>query len=39
MVEGVQQVPVLVGTFFNCSPCLLQAKPGSTAMRLVVDYG
>ena len=22
-----------------CSPCLLVAKPGSTALRLVVDYG
>ena len=22
-----------------CSPCFLVAKPGSTAMRLVVDYG
>ena len=23
----------------HCSPCFLVAKPGSTAMRLVVDYG
>ena len=23
----------------DCSPCLLVAKPGSTALRLVVDYG
>ena len=23
----------------HCSPCFLLAKPGSTAMRLVVDYG
>ena len=23
----------------HCSPCLLVAKPGSTALRLVVDYG
>ena len=23
----------------HCSPCFLEAKPGSTAMRLVVDYG
>ena len=23
----------------RCSPCLLVAKPGSTALRLVVDYG
>ena len=23
----------------HCSPCLLVAKAGSTAMRLVVDYG
>ena len=23
----------------NCSPCFLVAKPGSTAKRLVVDYG
>ena len=23
----------------GCSPCFLVAKPGSTAMRLVVDYG
>ena len=23
----------------HCSPCLLMAKPGSTAKRLVVDYG
>ena len=23
----------------HCSPCLLVAKPGSTAKRLVVDYG
>ena len=23
----------------NCSPCFLVAKPGSTALRLVVDYG
>ena len=22
----------------HCSPCFLVAKPGSTAMRLVVDY-
>ena len=24
---------------FLCSPCFLVAKPGSTALRLVVDYG
>ena len=23
----------------HCSPCFLVAKPGSTALRLVVDYG
>ena len=23
----------------HCSPCFLDAKPGSTALRLVVDYG
>ena len=23
----------------HCSPCFLVAGPGSTAMRLVVDYG
>ena len=23
----------------HCSPCFLVAKPGSTAMRLVVDHG
>ena len=23
----------------HCSPCFLEAKPGSTAIRLVVDYG
>ena len=23
----------------HCSPCILVAKPGSTALRLVVDYG
>ena len=23
----------------HCSPCFLVAKPGSTAMRLVIDYG
>ena len=23
----------------HCSPCVLVAKPGSTALRLVVDYG
>ena len=23
----------------HCSPCFLSAKPGSTALRLVVDYG
>ena len=23
----------------HCSPCFLLAKPGSTAMRLVLDYG
>ena len=22
----------------HCSPCFLAAKPGSTALRLVVDY-
>ena len=25
--------------FQHCSPCFLVAKPGSTATRLVVDYG
>ena len=24
---------------YHCSPCFLVAKPGSTALRLVVDYG
>ena len=23
----------------HCSPCFLVAKPGSTALHLVVDYG
>ena len=23
----------------HCSPCVLVAKPGSTALRLFVDYG
>ena len=23
----------------HCSPCFLAAKPGSTALRMVVDYG
>ena len=23
----------------HCSPCFLVAKPGSTALRLVIDYG
>ena len=35
LVEGYEQRD----NSRHCSPCFLVAKPGSTAMRLVVDYG
>ena len=37
MVEGVQQGPVLVGTFFTSRRCPLSLCPSSFALLLIYD--